>query len=526
MLYYVIYSFSYFKEKIDEVDDYLAKQDGKIVREKDPRMCHHGTRQKCTHCLPLDPYDEDYLKKKDIKHMSFHAYVRKMTAGHGKGTQLKKPLENIVCSLKPNCPGHKPYPQGICSKCRPPMVTLNRQRFRHVDNISIENEDVVNRFLAFWRKTGNQRIGYMIGRYESFQEIPLGIKATVAAIYEPPQSCSTDSVSLEADPQEKLVDELCSYLNLKRVGWIFTDLWSADSSKGTVCCTRHKDSFFLTAQECITAGWLQNKYPNITNFCTDGYFGSKFTTVVASGNEWNQIDFSGYQVSNQCASLVAANLLCPTSHPELAYLREVPLTPSQYITDVYYMEKNEYGVETRKNGRPMPVEYLLVDVPAGMPKEPHATFNISKKCYFPTENRILIGELQDSKTVGRYISEFSQNQFIELATNFHFLLFLLNNDIVKFSKEEVKSLCDIVQQQDRAKAMEWASNNINWATLSTLCLHSLQGEIARFSANFQEYFKKLSAAESSNKWSCKHCTFENSMGRIDCSMCGLPRSET
>lgn len=55
------------------------------------------------------------------------------------------------------------------------------------------------------------------------------------------------------------------------------------------------------------------------------------------GNEWNQIDFSGYQVSNQCASLVEANLLCPTSHPELAYLREVPLTPSQYITDVYYM---------------------------------------------------------------------------------------------------------------------------------------------------------------------------------------------
>lgn len=36
------------------------------------------------------------------------------------------------------------------------------------------------------------------------------------------------------------MDELCSYLNLKRVGWIFTDLWSADSSKGTVRCTRHK----------------------------------------------------------------------------------------------------------------------------------------------------------------------------------------------------------------------------------------------------------------------------------------------
>lgn len=75
----------------------------------------------------LQPYDEDYLKEKDIKHMSFHAYVRKLTAGHGKGTQLKKPLENIVCTLKTNCPGHKPYPKGICTKCRPPSLTLNRQ---------------------------------------------------------------------------------------------------------------------------------------------------------------------------------------------------------------------------------------------------------------------------------------------------------------------------------------------------------------------------------------------------------------
>uniref|UniRef100_A0A183ERR3 Myosin motor domain-containing protein n=1 Tax=Gongylonema pulchrum TaxID=637853 RepID=A0A183ERR3_9BILA len=133
-------------------------------------------------------------------------------------------------------------------------------------------------------------------------------------------------------------------------------------------------------------------------------------------------------------------LLCPTSHPELAYLRETPLTPTQYITDVQYMEKNEYGVETRKDGRPMPVEYLL-----------------------------------DAKAVGQYIAEFSNNQFIELATNFHFLLFLLNNNIVKFSKEEVKSLCEIVQQQDRGKAMDWASSNENWATLSTICFHAVEG---------------------------------------------------
>ncbi|MFH4973567.1 hypothetical protein AB6A40_000276 [Gnathostoma spinigerum] len=495
-------------ERIDEVDGFMERQDGMIHRNRDLHMCRHSERQKCSHCLPLDPFDDDYLKSKDIKHMSFHAYLRKLTAGHGKGTQLKRPLESIDYKLKPNCPGHKPYPQGICTKCRPTVVTLNRQRFRHVDNISIENEHVVNRFLDYWRKTSHQRAGYLIGRYEPFYEVPLGIKATVAAIYEPPQTSSGDSLKFEDDPNEEAVDYLCDFLGLRRVGWIFTDLWSADATKGTVHCTRNKDSFFLSAEECITAGYFQNKYKNYTNHSSDGYFGSKFTTVVASGDQNEQINFSGYQVSNQCAALVDAELLCPTSHPELAYLREKPLRETQYITDVQYMEKNEYGVETRRDGRPMPVEYMLVDVPAGMPKEPHTTFYIPPHGHdFPTENRILIGELQDAKAVGRYLSQFSKNQFLELATNFHFLLFLMTNEIVKFTREDVKSLCECVRTQDRGKAMDWADSNTNWATLSALSEHA----------------EEL-ASSRETKWSCKHCTFENDEGRIDCSMCGLPRT--
>ncbi|PIO54956.1 hypothetical protein TELCIR_23669, partial [Teladorsagia circumcincta] len=74
-----------------------------------------------------EPYDEDYLKSKDIKHMSFHAHVRKLTSGHGKGSQLKRPLENIRCTIDLNCPAHKPYPKGVCTKCKPPVMTLNRQ---------------------------------------------------------------------------------------------------------------------------------------------------------------------------------------------------------------------------------------------------------------------------------------------------------------------------------------------------------------------------------------------------------------
>jgi nuclear protein localization family protein 4 len=130
----------------DEVDQFLSRQDGKVVRKDAGQMCNHGSRQKCTYCLPIDvgldigielfthafqPYDEEYLKSKDIKHMSFHAYVRKLTDLHGKGTHLKQPLENVNCLLDMNCTnGHKHYPLGICTKCRPPTLTLNRQVIR------------------------------------------------------------------------------------------------------------------------------------------------------------------------------------------------------------------------------------------------------------------------------------------------------------------------------------------------------------------------------------------------------------
>lgn len=64
-----------------------------------------------------------------------------------------------------------------------------------MDYIQFENPFLIERFLNFWRSTGNQRIGFMYGRYEHHKDVPLGIKAVVAAIYEPPQVSEPDAVS-------------------------------------------------------------------------------------------------------------------------------------------------------------------------------------------------------------------------------------------------------------------------------------------------------------------------------------------
>lgn len=67
--------------KEDEVDIQLWKMRGLIERPRDERFCRHGANAKCVHCLPIEPYDEGYIREHNIKHMSFHAYLRKLTSG-------------------------------------------------------------------------------------------------------------------------------------------------------------------------------------------------------------------------------------------------------------------------------------------------------------------------------------------------------------------------------------------------------------------------------------------------------------
>uniref|UniRef100_A0A4W4DSS7 Nuclear protein localization protein 4 homolog n=1 Tax=Electrophorus electricus TaxID=8005 RepID=A0A4W4DSS7_ELEEL len=412
----------------DDIDQYLSKQEGKIYRNRDAQLCRHGPMGKCVHCVPLEPFDEDYLNHLDppVKHMSFHAYIRKLTGGADKGKFVA--LENISCKIKSGCEGHLPWPEGICTKCQPSAITLNRQKYRHVDNIMFENHTIADRFLDFWRKTGNQRMGYLYGRYTEHKDIPLGIRAEVAAIYEPPQIGTQNSLELIDDPRAAAVEEIAAKLGLRKVGWIFTDLLSEDTRIGTVRYTRNKDSYFLSSEECITAGHFQNQHANPCRLSPDGHFGSKFVTVVATGGPDNQVHFEGYQVSNQCMALVRDECLLPCRDaPELGYAKES--SSEQYVPDVFYKDKDKFGNDITHLARPLPVEYLIIDITTTFPKDPVFTF--SSMLRFPIENRDALGETQDFHSLATYLSQCSSSSsFLDIVSDFHLLIFLVTNDVM------------------------------------------------------------------------------------------------
>ncbi|KRY22249.1 Eukaryotic initiation factor 4A-III [Trichinella patagoniensis] len=488
----------------DLVDQILEKQSGVIERKHQSNMCKHGDSKKCSNCLPIHVYDDEFLKEKEVNYLSFHAYLRKNGFDDNIRSAASIPsLEKVSCQIIPNCRNHLPWPQGICSKCQPNPVTLNHQRYRHVDNVEIENKEIMSNFLSYWYKSHGQRMGFLFGRYEPMTDVPLGIRAVVTVIYEPPQITYTDGIDILEDPHDEIVDSLAECLGLKRIGWIFTDFLRDPDDPTLLVNTRNANTYMLSAAECLIAAKYQNKYPNACKYSLDGTFGSKFVTLVLSGGENKMVDFAAYQVSNQGSALVAAECLLPSrSSPNMACVRRS--TPTHYVPDVYYMCHDEYNNKIRKTAGLLPVEYLFVTIPVGLAKEMRYTLTSQKKP-FPIENRSSVGSAQNIRVVGEYVKQFEESEFLKMISNFHFLVYLLTNTEVTFELDDLAELLDAVAKQDSDLAKQWAENSIKWNEFKNLIGNG--GE----------------SVGESEPWACGHCTYLNDHPNADCEMCSLPQ---
>jgi nuclear protein localization protein 4 homolog len=237
-----------------------------------------------------------------------------------------------------------------------------------VDHLEIASTDIIDRFLHAWRRTGTQRFGWMIGHHEPYEEVPMGIKAVVEAIYEPPQHGEIDGLTLGLPwEDETRVREIssASAKPLTIVGYIFTDLTPSEEDKTKNVYKRHPQSFYLSSLEAIFAATIQKENPTPSKSSSTGQFASRMVTAILTATEDGQIDVSAYQVSEQAVAMVDADMVEASVEPGIVRIKEEDRNQdtARYIPDVFFTYRNEYGLEVKKSARPaFPVEYLMVNV--------------------------------------------------------------------------------------------------------------------------------------------------------------------
>ncbi|KAJ1824098.1 nuclear protein localization protein 4 [Coemansia sp. RSA 2671] len=529
----------------EDVDNQLEKDDGLITRKRDTQFCKHGANAMCEYCTPTEPFDAGYLAENKIKHMSFHAHLRKILSqskirgdiSGGLPANIPLPLEDLDYRVKTHClSGHAPWPEGICTKCQPSAVTLQRQPFRMVDNVEFASSAIIDRLLSFWRSTRCQRFGFLYGRYDRSPDVPLGIKAIVEAIYEPKQGWEEDGIKIDVESEDfnsevRRADAVAGACGLKVVGMIFTDL-EATNESGRVVYRRHANSYFLTSLECRLAAFMELRYPNACRWARGGHFGSKFVTCCVSGNEDGNIDVTAWQLSNSAMAMQAANLIVPSSVPSKMCVLEP--TKTRYVPDVFYKYTNEYNLPVTANAKPaFPVEYLLVNLTHGFPKDPSPMFHSDNP--FCIENRDHLHQVQTLGLLKRHINS-AQGAAAMLAVvlaDFHFLVYLASFDIL--GPNDIALIGRIVR--DPANSIQLADELLSSSGWQTLLLmlqeasdsdlnHSGQvaGEQATLGAPAAGPTNSGNAsAAAASPWACRHCTFVNSPSDDSCDMCALPK---
>lgn len=487
----------------DRVDEFLRKADGKISRERDPQYCNHGKSGMCSHCMPLEPYDSGYQAAKGIKNLSFHAYLRKLASTNTSGSKL---IEEADFKVKIPCIGRHPaYPEGICTKCQPSAIILNPQTFRMVDHVEIDDPQVVDGFLAGWRRTGFQRFGWLLGRYDVYEGVPLGIKAVVNAIYEPPQDGSVDGFQLLDDTYSGSAQEVAQDLGLSVIGMIYTDLSDDGSHTGKVVHRRSKDTFFVSSAEALFMAQNQLIRPSPCKDSSTGQFSSKFITVIVTGNEKNEIDFNAYQVSNIAEAMVSAKIIEATTDPSLIMVKH-SIPKQHYVPEVMYKLNDEYGNVVQRKADPFfPVDFLLITLSHGFPVKPDPFFR-SPFSFPPLVDRPTI-----NGAFKTYMEQVENMPMSVSLSNFNLLLFLHEQDII--DKAQVKSICQAVRSRDEEELLRLTLSSPSWATLVTL---SKEASVASSS-------NATSSDRIPKDWTCPHCTFIN-CDRVEdtCEMCGLP----
>lgn len=394
-----------------------------------------------------------------------------------------------------------------------------------VDHVEFAHPQLIENLLNFWRSTGLQRFAFLLGRYETYDKVPMGVKAVVEAMTEPPQEGDADGLTLGVPWEEAArIERLAGNCGLSIVGMIYTDLTPLDptfsdaEAAGKVLCKRHKDSFFLSGCEVVFSSILQTSNPNPSRFSATGKYNSKFVTCVISGTEEGAIDVSAYQISEQGMAMVNAEMIEASVNPNIIRVRNSE--GKRYVPEVFYRYKNEYKIDVKESAKPtFPIEYLLVTATHGFPTQPTPTF---LSFNFPIENRpglhdqdmgkalsaiaAVLGThdlyplgYEDAKENGIHIDSsisMAREKLVGVLSDWHLICFLDGTGIL--DAEDMKVLCRVAVSHDSTVALDQLLQRTGWQTLSAIALeHAPQGRSGQGNDLMDDYATSASGTNGS-----------------------------
>ncbi|CEH16439.1 probable npl4-nuclear protein localization factor and er translocation component [Ceraceosorus bombacis] len=432
-----------------------------------------------------------------------------------------------------------------------------------VDHVEFSHPQLIENLLAFWRSSGVQRFGFLLGRYQPYEKVPMGVKAVVEAISEPPQEGEVDGLTLGVPWEDQArVEKLAKDCGLSIVGMIYSDLLPADptftdpSKAGMVACKRHKDSFFLSGCEVLFSAALQSSNLSPSRYSNTGYFNSKFVTCVLSGTEEGAIDVSAYQVSEQAMAMVQSEMIEASVNPNIIRVKQSK--GSVYVPEVFYRYTNEYKIDVKESAKPtFPVEYLLVNVTHGFPNEPKPLFLSSK---FPIENRQGLHDQDLGRACSSLAAVLGNEEMLPLAvigeglkgkerdedlrrreklvgvlSDWHLVAFLetcgilgayADEDVGDGDQDEDQEMVydDDEDEFEDARSAESGSAGVGAEHGAGAGSGGARRNARSWSSattTRQAAAPQASEPEPAGK-ACPHCTFVNEKSSGDCDVCGLP----
>jgi len=313
----------------------------------------------------------------------------------------------------------------------PKSVVLTGQKHRHCDNVQMSDNNALRNFTTSWQNGGmaDQCMAYMFGEYQPYEAYEHGLKATVYALYEPPQTSAIEGFTVLPDPTNEHAERVARMLGLSRVGWVFTT-GARNKTEEDEPLNR------LSSSEIALAAHYQHQ----TQISHNGKLTpiSRFVSLMiqpdvsaAMVGEVN-VEPLAFQVTDQAIALHRDNILEQPHKLDFCAVRKAA-SADDFVAPVIYQGNDVTEID---------IDFLQIPLTVTVNDDSSSNGCMFKRNSFPT--RLF---LKRDPTVNELKGEFRRYGSLpphQMLADFNLLIFLAS---VESLKDDMQAICDCVRTE-------------------------------------------------------------------------------